>query len=233
MTNITQQEIIEDALKARLISELDGDVPSDWPAHYPPYYTCHVTWEGLNEFAQLIEARLAARSDDRQSGEAVLPLGNMHNSSETIQAHIRQSMPNVSKELVALMTSPSIDECVNRFLGWKLPKDFDPDGGINFNKLPHLHDSHEWPVGTNLFTAIQAKAMFEYVLSGATVELAAPQQAIPSGWKLVPIEPTDEMKEKGWEAYRDSNKPAPYNMLTDAYKAMLTASPTAPIESDK
>jgi hypothetical protein len=64
-------------------------------------------------------------------------------------------------------------------------------------------------------------------------KLAAPQQAIPSGWKLVPIEPTDEMKEKGWEAYRDSNKPAPYNMLTDAYKAMLTASPTAPIESDK
>jgi hypothetical protein len=45
------------------------------------------------------------------------------------------------------------------------------------------------------------------------------------GWKLVPIEPTDEMKEKGWEAYRDSNKPAPYNMLTDAYKAMLSASP--------
>jgi hypothetical protein len=62
---------------------------------------------------------------------------------------------------------------------------------------------------------------------------AAPQQAIPSGWKLVPIEPTDEMKQQGWEAYRDSNKPAPYNMLTDAYKAMITAAPTAPIESDK
>jgi len=67
------------------------------------------------------------------------------------------------------------------------------------------------PMGTTLFTA--------------------PQQAIPSGWKLVPIEPTDEMKEKCWEAYRDSNKPAPYNMLTDAYKAMLSASPTAPIDN--
>jgi hypothetical protein len=62
---------------------------------------------------------------------------------------------------------------------------------------------------------------------------AAPQQAIPSGWKLVPIAPTDEMKQQGWEAYRDSNKPAPYNMLTDAYKAMLSAAPTAPIERDK
>jgi hypothetical protein len=65
------------------------------------------------------------------------------------------------------------------------------------------------------------------------LSIAAPQQAIPSGWKLVPIAPTDEMKQQGWEAYRDSNKPAPYNMLTDAYKAMLSAAPTAPIERDK
>jgi hypothetical protein len=77
-------------------------------------------------------------------------------------------------------------------------------------------------------------AHWTHILSaGSKLYLAAPQQAIPSGWKLVPIAPTDEMKQQGWEAYRDSNKPAPYNMLTDAYKAMLSASPTAPIESDK
>lgn len=45
------------------------------------------------------------------------------------------------------------------------------------------------------------------------------------GWVSVPIEPTEEMKDKAWQAYIDSNKPAPYNMLADAYKAMLSASP--------
>jgi hypothetical protein len=67
-----------------------------------------------------------------------------------------------------------------------------------------------------------------FITHKITEFLAAPQQAIPSGYAIVPIEPTEAMKEKGWEAFRDSNKPAPYNMLTDAYKAMLSASPTAP-----
>lgn len=45
------------------------------------------------------------------------------------------------------------------------------------------------------------------------------------GWQLVPIEPTEEMKSCAWEAYRDSNKPAPYNAMVDAYKAMLASAP--------
>lgn len=67
---------------------------------------------------------------------------------------------------------------------------------------------------------------------------AAPQQAIPSGWRLVPIEPTDEMLIAGRKA------PLPAVMLDSltaqtnlihrtVYKAMITASPTAPIERDK
>jgi len=47
---------------------------------------------------------------------------------------------------------------VNRFLGWKLPDDFSPDGGISFKK--GQFDT----IGTNLFTAQQAQEMFEYVL---------------------------------------------------------------------
>ncbi len=46
------------------------------------------------------------------------------------------------------------------------------------------------------------------------------------GWISVPIEPTEEMKDKAWQAYIDSNKPAPYNRLADAYKAMIQAAPT-------
>jgi hypothetical protein len=57
------------------------------------------------------------------------------------------------------MTKPLIDQAVDRFLGWKLPQDFAPDGGISFTPVPN----HIWfPTGTNLLTAIQAKAMLEY-----------------------------------------------------------------------
>jgi hypothetical protein len=52
------------------------------------------------------------------------------------------------------------EENVDRFLSWRLPDDFAPDAGISFepNPMPHC-----WPVGTNLLTATQAKAMLEHV----------------------------------------------------------------------
>ena len=59
-----------------------------------------------------------------------------------------------------------IDELVNRFLGWKIPKGFSPDGGISFDK-----NSNCEPIGTNLFSADQAKAMFEYCLNEEPVVL--------------------------------------------------------------
>ena len=49
-------------------------------------------------------------------------------------------------------------EVANRFLGWKLPKDFNPDCGISFDK------KHE-PFGTNLFTATQAEEMVRFILT--------------------------------------------------------------------
>jgi len=50
---------------------------------------------------------------------------------------------------------------VNRFLAWKLPQDFGPDGGIRFRALG-AHDSPHWPTGTNLLTADQALSMFRH-----------------------------------------------------------------------
>ncbi len=52
---------------------------------------------------------------------------------------------------------------VDRFLGWKLPKDFAPDAGISFE------EGALWPSGTNLLHAGQAKEMLEYVVGGAPV----------------------------------------------------------------
>lgn len=60
---------------------------------------------------------------------------------------------------------------VNRFLGWRVPDDFTPDGGVIFKPIEHPDDAtvreNCWPTGTNLLSATQAKAMFEYVLAGS------------------------------------------------------------------
>lgn len=65
------------------------------------------------------------------------------------------------------VTSPDIETMVNRFLGWKLPADFYPDCGISFDgrKDDEWNKNKTWPVGTNLFTADQAKAMLLHCLN--------------------------------------------------------------------
>lgn len=61
----------------------------------------------------------------------------------------------------------TIDVMANRFLSWELPKNFAPDGGISFR---HEADARgnmpSWPIGTNLFTAEQAKSMIQHILNG-------------------------------------------------------------------
>jgi hypothetical protein len=72
------------------------------------------------------------------------------------------------------MTEDQIKHMVQRFLGWRLPENFNPDGGISFKpthseeymaslgKPPMRHD----PVGTNLFDATQAEAMVRHMVEG-------------------------------------------------------------------
>ena len=55
------------------------------------------------------------------------------------------------------MDEKQIDEMVNRFLGWKLPENFNPDCGISYKKIGD-------PVGTNLFMATQAREMIKHIL---------------------------------------------------------------------
>src|SRR5579859_1753960 len=72
------------------------------------------------------------------------------------------------------VTDEQIKHMVNRFLGWRLPENFQPDAGISFNpeynveynaargKPPARHQ----PSGTNLFDATQAEAMIRYIVEG-------------------------------------------------------------------
>ena len=57
------------------------------------------------------------------------------------------------------------EDMVSRFLNWRIPKDFMPDGGVLFVPVNH---PNAWPVGTNLLTATQARKMLEYVLCNST-----------------------------------------------------------------
>lgn len=69
-----------------------------------------------------------------------------------------------------------IEQAVNRFLSWKLPKDFHPDGGVAFIPTKGRgYDSPHWPIGTNLFNAEQAREMLRYVLAAAP-EAKCPDQ---------------------------------------------------------
>ena len=57
------------------------------------------------------------------------------------------------------------DEMVTRFLGWRVPEDFNPDCYITFDR-EKATVNNSWPIGTNLLSADQAKKMFEQVLGG-------------------------------------------------------------------
>ncbi len=62
---------------------------------------------------------------------------------------------------------PDVHVMVNKFLGWRLPKDFCPDGGISFDgrKGDEFNKNLSWPIGTNLLTADQAREMILFLLS--------------------------------------------------------------------
>ena len=72
-------------------------------------------------------------------------------------------LENVFKRL----REDAINHAVDRFLAWRLPQDFAPDGGVSFK--PPI-GSESWPTGTNLLTAAQAREMLRCVLNADEAE---------------------------------------------------------------
>lgn len=66
------------------------------------------------------------------------------------------------------MTDEQIKHMVDRFLGWRLPEPWSPDGGVSYKRPNYAHApaAHDWPVGTNLFDAAQTEAMVRYMAEG-------------------------------------------------------------------
>lgn len=65
-------------------------------------------------------------------------------------------------------TESQIDHMVDRFLGWRLPENFNPDGGVKFEREVNggPRPAAWWPQGTNILDATQAKAMVRYIVEG-------------------------------------------------------------------
>lgn len=66
------------------------------------------------------------------------------------------------------MTDEQIKYMVDRFLNWRLPKPWNPDNGISYQRPNYAHApaDHDWPTGTNLFGFSEAEAMLRYMIDG-------------------------------------------------------------------
>lgn len=69
--------------------------------------------------------------------------------------------------MATTFTDEQIKHMVDRFLMWRLPEHFSPDGGISFDPIGNKGTPHEYrrnPIGTNLFDATQAEAMVRHLI---------------------------------------------------------------------
>jgi hypothetical protein len=77
-----------------------------------------------------------------------------------------------SREQRSAITDDQIKRMVDRFLTWRLPENFNPDGGISFKPTFNEQTEHPMrsnPTGTNLFDAMQAEQMIRYLIDGIYV----------------------------------------------------------------
>lgn len=65
------------------------------------------------------------------------------------------------------MSEEQIKRMVDRFLSWRLPDPWRPDGGISYARPNYA--SAITPTGTNLFDATQADAMVRHMVEGMAV----------------------------------------------------------------
>lgn len=105
------------------------------------------------------------------------------------------------------MTEDQITRMVNRFLMWELPEDFRPDGGIHFEAIGNEGTPLEHrrrPVGTNLLTASQAKAMVTHMVEGL---LPAPEAPILALVKAPPDHDWSDLQpgQIGWSVEADGD----------------------------
>lgn len=67
------------------------------------------------------------------------------------------------------MTEEQIKHMAERFLNWLVPDDFNPDGGVSFERVGNAGTPHEYrrhPAGTNILNYTQAVDMVRHMVDG-------------------------------------------------------------------
>ena len=123
----------------------------------------------------IIAARIVAYED--QSAKAIRQLDRAVEKFAEAVAWDNEPEGDATVTIPAALDDAQIKHMVQRFLMWKLPETFNPDGGISFQKTygegtpwPGKHE----PVGTNLLDGVQATAMVRHMVEGLP---ASPQPA--------------------------------------------------------
>jgi hypothetical protein len=97
------------------------------------------------------------------------------------------------------MTDEQIKHMVNRFLGWRLPDNFGPDGGILFKPFYNVEynaargkpPARHQPSGTNLFGADQAETMVRHMI-----------EEMPHGWQPIETAPHTGIAILLWQPWK-------------------------------
>lgn len=133
------------------------------------------------------------KSPQEQLQDASRPSGTRAKKVEEVAREIAYffNIPHganyIAKLIAKYYPSPTpsreqVKHMVDRFLGWKLPENFNPDGGISFQKSINEHPMKNAPTGTNLLDAIQAEAMVRYMIEGLQIAPSAPESpSLPVG----------------------------------------------------
>jgi hypothetical protein len=64
---------------------------------------------------------------------------------------------------LTMIDKEMLDRMTNRFLTWRLPETFGPDCFVSFDRAGAKRNQ-SWPVGTNILTFDEARAMLEHIL---------------------------------------------------------------------
>lgn len=79
------------------------------------------------------------------------------------QAALNAANAAAGSAACSAVADDQIKRMAERFLNWKLPENFSPDGGISFERSrTHLES---WPTGTNLIGYSEALAMVRHMVA--------------------------------------------------------------------
>lgn len=137
-----------------------------------------VEWAGYgDEDRAALLAHVDALDPSRANSMTFDQLKSLYEATCSVYVKVHDELVAAKEEIARLrasrdgVTEHQITIMVNRFLSWRLPENFNPDGGITFKRMfnennPHVKPMRHEPSGTNLLDATQAREMVRHMVEG-------------------------------------------------------------------